>query len=113
MAKIGCVTYVIGGILGLAVLGALVPETPTEPVNINESTVSQSDDFEKNKVAFTAIANTLVSQGFCTEAEIAEQGGFVKSVLNYKNEPVYFVYCGGMTNENRLYVNTKTGEFFR
>jgi hypothetical protein len=83
------------------------------PYQVNAATISQSDDFEKNREAFTELANTLIGQGFCTEAEVAEQGGFVKSVLNYKYEPVYFVYCGGWTNENRIYVNTETREMFR
>lgn len=100
-------------LLMVAISATLSACEEAAPYQVNEATISQSDDFEKNREAFTKLANTLIGQGFCTEAEIAEQGGFVKSVLNYKNEPVYFVYCGGMTNENRMYVNTETGEFFR
>lgn len=43
--------------------------------------------------------------------------GWVKSTLNYKHQPVYFVYCGmkkgkSPTRKNRIYLNVKTGKVF-
>lgn len=83
---------------------------PADTATIDESLVAQSDDFARYRRQFTAIAAKLVAEGRCTSAEFEEQGGFVKSVTEHRNEPIYFIYCGGMTADNKLYVNAKTGE---
>jgi hypothetical protein len=36
----------------------------------------------------------------------------VKSVTEHADEPVYFAYCGGMTQASRIYLNVKTGAIF-
>ena len=36
----------------------------------------------------------------------------MKSAIKYRDEPVYFTYCGGMTISNRIYLNAETGRIF-
>jgi len=36
-------------------------------------------------------------------------GGWLKSVNQYRKEPVYFTYCGGITSANKVYMNAETG----
>lgn len=91
-------------------LSATRPADPANTATTDESLVAQSDDFARYRRQFASIAAKLIADGRCTKAEFAEQGGFVKSVTEHRNEPIYFIYCGGMTAANKLYVNAKTGE---
>lgn len=91
-------------------LSATRPADPADTATTDESLVAQSDDFARYRRQFAAIAAKLIADGRCTKAEFEEQGGFVKSVTEHRNEPVYFIYCGGQTFANKLYVNAKTGE---
>jgi hypothetical protein len=78
-------------------------------VIIDEKLLAQSDDFALYHAQFAGIASKLIAAGRCTEAEFQEQGGFTKSVTLHRTEPVYFVYCGGMSPNNKIYVNGDTG----
>lgn len=91
-------------------LSATRPADPADTATADESLVAQSDDFARYRKQFANIAAKLVADGRCTKADFEEQGGFVKSVNEYRNEPVYFIYCGGFTAANKLYVNAETGE---
>lgn len=91
-------------------LSSTRPADPAETATADESLVAQSDDFAQFRSQFTAIASQLMADGRCDRSDFEEQGGFVKSVTEYRDEPVYFIYCGGMTSDNRLYVNAETGE---
>lgn len=84
-----------------------------DTATVDEGLVAQSDDFGKYRQQFVDIAGRLMADGRCTADEIRDQGGFVKSVTEYRDEPVYFIYCGGMTQSAKLYVNAKTGETMR
>lgn len=86
------------------------PADPANTASADESLVAQSDDFARYRRQFASIAAKLIADGRCTKAEFEEQGGFIKSVIGHRNEPVYFIYCGGMTASNKLYVNAKTGD---
>lgn len=91
-------------------LSATRPADPTDTAATDESLVAQSDDFARYRRQFATIAAKLISDGRCTAADFEEQGGFVKSVNEHRNEPVYFIYCGGFTAANKLYVNAETGD---
>ena len=91
----------------------LVAERPSDPADTataDESLIAGSDDFARYRKSFTEIAARLIAEGRCTAEDFKEMGGFVKSVTDYRNEPVYFTYCGGLTASNKVYVNAKTGE---
>ena len=84
-----------------------------EPTNDEiAAAVSQSDDYAKYEEAFATAARSLIKSGRCTLAEFKDIGGFVKS-QSYKNQPVYFTYCGGMTVQNRIMLDVSTGRIFK
>lgn len=75
--------------------------------------IRQSDDFGKYEDVFVKATADLVGSGRCTLKEFEENGGWVKSTTTYRNEPVYFMYCGGLTTANRIYLNAETGGIFK
>ena len=77
-----------------------------------ETAIQKSDDFGLHNKAFIRATLDLVKSGQCTISELAELGGWMKSVINHKVEPVYFIYCGGMNRSNRIYFNVETEQTF-
>lgn len=77
-----------------------------------QSAIKSSDDFEVHHSAFTTASEQLIMEGRCSLGELVEYGGWVKSVTNYREQPVYFTYCGGSTVANRIYLNVETGIIF-
>ncbi len=75
--------------------------------------VGQSDDYDKYKISFMEAAEKLIKSGRCTVADFEQIGGWVKSSATFKDRPVYFTYCGGMTRSDRLYLDASTGEIFQ
>ena len=88
------------------------PPDPAADAAGVEALISGSDDFQKYRSAFAQAAQSLISSGRCREADFRELGGWIKSTNN-RNQPIYFIYCGGSTGSNRLYLNAETGEVFR
>lgn len=93
-----------------AKLSKVQPADPALTATLDETVIAQSDDFERHRRGFAKLAKKLIGDGRCTEADLREQGGFVKSVDQYRNQPVYFTYCGGTSLSNKIYVNAVTGE---
>ena len=89
------------------------PSDPAADATGVAALISGSDDFHKYRSAFAQAAKSLISSGQCREADFRELGGWIKSTLKYRNQPIYFIYCGGSTVSNRLYLNAETGEVFR
>ena len=86
------------------------------PMNLGDpisEAISSSDDFGKHQNIFVSASKSLIDSGRCQLSDFQEVGGWVKSVINHKSEPVYFTYCGGMTNDNRIYLNVENGETFK
>jgi hypothetical protein len=77
-----------------------------------EALVAGSDDYRIYKAAFVRAAQSLISSGECSEADFREIGGWLKST-EHMEQPIYFMYCGGWTLSNRLYLDAETGEIFR
>lgn len=92
----------------LSGLSATRPADPAETATASESLVSQSDDFEKYRKQFVKLSDKLISEGRCSPADFIEMGGWVKAEIEYKNEPVYFTYCGGITAAHKIYINAET-----
>jgi hypothetical protein len=92
-------------------LSSTRPADPAETAAGDEAIVAGSDDFRQHRKAFAKAAHKLISDGRCTAEEFKEMGGWVKS-SNDRDRPVYFMYCGGMTLANRLYLNAVTGEIY-
>lgn len=91
-------------------LTAKQPPDPAASATADESIVAQSDNFSQHHKIFAQVAQHLIAEGRCTAGDFQEMGGWLKSVNEHKNEPVYFTYCGGMTSANRVYMNASTGE---
>lgn len=94
-------------------LSEIRPPDPGAGATGMAKAISQSDDFRHYESAFVTAAEKLVSSGRCTLVEIGNNGGWTKSTTTYRNKPVYFMYCGGMTLSNRLYLNADTGQIFQ
>ncbi|MGR1580103.1 hypothetical protein ACSSNL_01425 [Thalassobius sp. S69A] len=77
-----------------------------------ERLIGRSDDLAQRREAFTQATTELVSEGACTLDEFAEHGGWVRSTT-HGTSPVYFMYCGGATVADRLYLDASTGRRFR
>lgn len=74
--------------------------------------IAGSDDLDEHRAAFGRVAVELVENGTCSEAEFIENGGWVRSTT-FEKRQVYFMYCGGSTTANRLYLDAATGDVFR
>lgn len=74
--------------------------------------VKGSDDYQKYKNIFAQTAETLIRNGTCSEGDFHDMGGFWKSTT-HRNKPIYFTYCGGMTIENKIYLDASDGNVFR
>jgi hypothetical protein len=84
------------------------PADPALTAKVDETLVAESDDFQKYRKPFAKLAAQLIADGRCTEADFKEMGGWVKSVNEHRDKPVYFTYCGGMTAANKIYINAET-----
>ncbi|PCJ38609.1 MAG: hypothetical protein COA81_12725 [Alphaproteobacteria bacterium] len=90
-----------------------VASCDTEPEQINyDILVSGSDDYPQYKEAFITATKRLILTGKCDSNDFEYIGGWVKST-NYVDDPIYFMYCGEMSNDGKIYLNTETGEVFR
>ena len=89
------------------------PPDPAAGATGDYALVSGSDDYATYKDAFAKAASGLIANGSCSRADFEEMGGWWKSSLRGADEPVYFTYCGGLTLDDRIYLNASTGEVFR
>ncbi len=88
------------------------PADPSANAAGDYALIKGSDDFRIYKDVFVQAALKLISSGQCTAADFQEMGGWVKSA-NHIDSPIYFAYCGGMTQANRIYLNAATADTFK
>jgi hypothetical protein len=93
-------------------LSPMRPEDPSAGATGIYKIVAGSDDYRIHKEAFARAAEELIGSGRCTEQDIGQLGGWVKSTT-FADSPVYFIYCGEMRGPNKLHLNAATGEIFR
>lgn len=92
-------------------MAGLSPERPADPAEGATGLakiIGQSDDFNLYQTQFVEAAQKLIDMGACTEAQLADFGGFFASV-NLKPRKAYFVHCG----MEKYYVDVSTMEIFR
>ena len=89
-----------------------VPPTITKQERIKtiSSYVEGSDDFKQYFDVFIQTTDDLIKEGICLPPDFEELKGWVKSV-KYEQD-VYFVYCGGLKQVNKIYLNVQTGNIF-
>ncbi|MCZ4307581.1 hypothetical protein [Vibrio atlanticus] len=78
---------------------------------ILDSYLSKSDDLKVYQEKFRNTVSELISDGECDPSDFEELGGWVKSV-RYSDRDVYFIYCGGLSLENKIYLDVNTNETF-
>jgi hypothetical protein len=74
--------------------------------------IKSSDDLPKYQATFAWVSAKLVDSGTCEISDFRDIGGWWRSA-DHKPRPVYYTYCGGGSNSDRIYVDTTTGETFR
>ncbi|MEZ9885241.1 SH3 domain-containing protein [Vibrio splendidus] len=82
-----------------------------ESIEILDSYLVKSDDLKIHKETFRNTVSELISDGECDPSDFEELGGWVKSV-KYSDRDVYFIYCGGLSLENKIYLDANTNEIF-
>lgn len=82
-----------------------------ESIEILDSYLVKSDDLKIHKEKFRNMVAELISDGECDPSDFEELGGWVKSV-KYSDRDVYFIYCGGLSLENKIYLDVNTNEIF-
>ncbi|CAH6935283.1 SH3 domain-containing protein [Vibrio chagasii] len=83
-----------------------------ENKEILDSYLVKSDDLKLYQETFRNSVAKLISEGECEPDDFEELGGWVKSV-RYKDRNVYFIYCGGLSLENKIYLDVNTNEIFK
>ncbi|MFM2642808.1 SH3 domain-containing protein [Vibrio chagasii] len=83
-----------------------------ENKEILDSYLVKSDDLKLYQETFRNSVAKLISEGECEPGDFEELGGWVKSV-RYKDSDVYFIYCGGLSLENKIYLDVNTSEIFK
>ncbi|WGA68610.1 hypothetical protein [Escherichia fergusonii] len=87
------------------------PSDPAEGASGDDALVQGSDDYRIYRKEFTSAARKLINEGMCAESDFKEIGGWMAS--SNKGENIYFTYCGGMKNSNKIYLDVKSGKTFR
>lgn len=85
--------------------------TPEERRETVLSYIMNSDDLDIFQTMFIQTTDRLLSDKTCVPGDFKELGGWVRSV-RYQSEDVYFVYCGGLNQANKIYLNAQTGAIF-
>jgi hypothetical protein len=82
---------------------------PDSPIYL---AIKSSDDLAKYRGTFVSVSEKLVDAGTCKLSDFKDIGGWWRSAA-HEPAPVYYTYCGGGNNNNRIYVNVDTGSVFR
>lgn len=87
----------------------------SEPVDVTSpvyQAIKSSDDLDRHQGVFVMVSSKLVAAGQCKLSDFHDIGGWWRSAEHHPR-PVYYTYCGGATNEHRIFVDTATGQLFR
>ncbi|ANQ28035.1 hypothetical protein BA894_16420 [Vibrio natriegens] len=82
-----------------------------ERLEILDGYLQKSDDLKDNLEIFRNKTQLLLDDNTCEPEDFTELGGWVRSVT-YKQRNVYFIYCGGLEQENKIYLDVDSGEIF-
>ncbi len=96
-------------------MDALLEVPPTITDEERTKTVSgyieESDDFKQHFESFIKTTDALLKEGTCTPLDFEETSGWIRSVT-FSDREVYFVYCGGLKQANKIYLDVQTQETF-
>lgn len=82
-----------------------------ERLEILDGYLQKSDDLKDNLEIFRNKTQLLLDDNTCEPEDFTELGGWVRSVT-YQKRNVYFIYCGGLEQENKIYLDVDSGEIF-
>lgn len=82
-----------------------------ERLEILDSYLLKSDDLKQHQDVYRKYTQMLLNDGTCKPQDFEELGGWVRSVM-FEQRAVYFIYCGGLAQENKIYLDVQTGEIF-
>lgn len=82
-----------------------------ERLEILDGYLQKSDDLKDNLEIFRNKTQLLLDDNTCELEDFTELGGWVRSVT-YKQRNVYFIYCGGLEQENKIYLDVDSDEIF-
>ncbi|MGR5133734.1 SH3 domain-containing protein [Vibrio alfacsensis] len=82
-----------------------------ERLEILDGYLQKSDDLKAHLDVFRNKTQQLLDDQACFPSDFEELGGWVRSVT-YKQGNVYFIYCGGLEQENKIYLDVDTGKIF-
>ena len=86
------------------------PEDPADSATAYEQLIKNSTNFRHHRSVFAQAAADLIDSGRCTRGDFEEFGsGWMKSTGEQQNQPIYFMYCGGFTLDNKVELNVETG----
>ncbi|MCG3760052.1 hypothetical protein EXA21_10845 [Vibrio cincinnatiensis] len=85
--------------------------TPEERYKTVLSYISDSDDLPLFEEIFIEKTDQLLTDGTCAPRAFKELGGWMRSV-RYQDSDVYFIYCGGYNQTNKIYLNVQNGHVF-
>ncbi|WP_084186071.1 hypothetical protein [Vibrio pacinii] len=90
-----------------------VPPTITkkERMTTLSEYIEDSDDFKQHFEMFISTTDQLIKDGTCTPLDFEETKGWIRSVT-FSEQEAYFVYCGGLKQANKIYLNIRTGKIF-
>ncbi|WP_082173351.1 MULTISPECIES: hypothetical protein [Vibrio] len=94
---------------------ALLEVAPTitkqERVETVTTYIENSDDFKLHFEIFIKTTDSLLKEGTCTPEDFEETQGWIRSVT-FEDIDAYFVYCGGLKQANKIYLDVQTGKIF-
>jgi hypothetical protein len=73
--------------------------------------IFKSDDFKIYRDIFIKVTDQLLMNKSCEPEDFDELQGWVKST-KFSNRNVYFIYCGGLKIQNKIYLDANSGEIF-
>ncbi|MGF1756093.1 hypothetical protein L4C33_21195 [Vibrio makurazakiensis] len=82
-----------------------------EQLEILDSYIAKSDDLKMYQQEFRNATQGFITSGQCSPDDFDELGGWVRSV-KFQERKVYFIYCGGMKLENKIYLDVISKETF-
>lgn len=77
-----------------------------------EKLIKDSDEFATYRLVLATATRKLLDDGSCSPSDFRESGGWMKSSFR-KVQNLFFVYCGGFSKENRIYLDPRTANTFR
>lgn len=96
-------------------MDALLEVAPTitkdERIETVSSYIENSDDFKAHFEMFVKKTDQLLKEKTCTPEDFEETKGWMRS-LTFNERDVYFVYCGGLKQANKIYLDIRSGEIF-